>query len=85
MVEILKTKNSLNLTLVKNLFTERDVKYILRSKNHLQLPNAKTAKYGIENIQYINYRIYYSTRVFVNLFSFSKRKVYNLFCFVGVN
>ena len=33
---------------MKNIFTERDVLYNLRSKNHLQLPNIRTAKYGME-------------------------------------
>ena len=34
---------------MKNIDTERDVQYSLRSKPHLQLPNVKTAKYGVEN------------------------------------
>ena len=51
MVEIFKTKNNLNRTFMKNIFTERDVQYSLRSKNHLQLPYIRTAKYGIESIQ----------------------------------
>ena len=53
MVEIFKTKNNQNPTFMKNIFSEKDVQYSLRSKNHLQLPNVQTAKYGIENIQYI--------------------------------
>ena len=44
MVEIFKTKNNLDLTFVKNIFTERDVQNSLRSKHHLQLPNVKIAK-----------------------------------------
>ena len=60
MVEIFKTKNNLNLTFMKNIFTERDVQYNLRSKNHLQLPNTRTAKYGIANIQYIGHHLWAS-------------------------
>ena len=53
MVEIFKTKSNLDPTFMENIFTERDIQYSLRSKNHLQLPNVKIAKYGIENVQYI--------------------------------
>ena len=60
MVEIFKTKNNLNPTFMKNIFTERDVQYNLRSKNHLQLPNIRTTKYGIENIQYIDHHLWAS-------------------------
>ena len=60
MVEIFKTKNSLNPTLMNNIFTKRDVLYNLKSKNRLQLPNIRTAKYGIENIQYIGHNLWAS-------------------------
>ena len=60
MVEIFKTKNNLNSTFMKNVFTKRDVQYNLNSKNHLQLPNIRTAKYGIENIQYIGHDLWAS-------------------------
>ena len=49
MVKICKAENYLNPTVLKT-FAERDVQHSLRSKNHLQLPNVKTAEYGIENI-----------------------------------
>ena len=46
---------------MKNIFTERDVQYNLRSKYHLQLPpNVKTRKYRIENIQYIDNHLWAS-------------------------
>ena len=45
---------------MKNIFTERDVLYNLRSKNHLQLPTIRTAKYGMENIQYIGHHLWAS-------------------------
>ena len=50
MIEILKTKNNMNLTFMKDIFTERDIQYNLRSENHLQLPKMKTTSYGIKNI-----------------------------------
>ena len=52
MIEIFKTKNNLNPTFMKNIFTERNIQYSLRSENHLWLPIAKTTTYGTENIQY---------------------------------
>ena len=53
MIEIFKTKNSLNPTFMKNIFTERNIPYSLRSENHLRLPKViKTTTHGIENIQY---------------------------------
>ena len=51
---------NLNPTFMKNISAERDVQYNLRSKNHLQLPNVKTAKYGIENIQHIGLHLWVS-------------------------
>ena len=58
--KIFKTKHNLNPTFMKDIFAERDVQYNLRSRNHLQLPNVKTAKYGIENIQYIGHHLWAS-------------------------
>ena len=49
MVEVFKKKSNLNPTFI-DTFTERDVLYNLRSKNHMQLLNVKTAKYGIKSI-----------------------------------
>ena len=45
---------------MKGIFNERDVQYDLRSKNHLQLPNVKTAKHGIENTQYLGHHLWAS-------------------------
>ena len=60
MAEIFKTKNNLNSIFMGNIFSKREVQYNLRSKNHLQLPNVKTAKYGIENIQQIGHHLWAS-------------------------
>ena len=51
MIEIFKTKNNLNQTFMKNIFTERNIQDSLRSENHLRLPKVKTTTY-IENFQY---------------------------------
>ena len=53
MIEIFKTKNNLNPTFMKSIFTKRNIYY--RFKNHLQLTNIKTTTYGIENIHYIGH------------------------------
>ena len=60
MIEIFKTKNNLNPTFMKKIFTDRDVQYNLRSKNHLQLQIIRTAKYGLANIQYIGHHLWAS-------------------------
>ena len=59
-VKIFKAKNNLNPIFMKEIFTKREVQYNLRSKNHLQLPNVKTAKYGVENTQYIGHHLWIS-------------------------
>ena len=45
---------------MKSVFTKREVQYNLRCKNHLQLSNIRTAKYGIENIQCIGHHLWFS-------------------------
>ena len=60
MVEIFKATSKLNPTFMKNIFTDRDVQYNLKSRNHLQLPNIRTIIYGIENIQYIGHYLWTS-------------------------
>ena len=52
MIEIYKTKHSLNPTFMKDVFTQRINQHNLRNENHLQLPVAKTTTYGLENIEY---------------------------------
>ena len=51
MIEIYKTKHSLNPTFMRDVFTERNNQYNLRNEDHLRLPVAKTATYGLENIE----------------------------------
>ena len=45
---------------MENIFTKREVKCNFRSKNHLQLPNDKTANYGSENIQHLGHHLWAS-------------------------
>ena len=47
-----KTKNNLNPSFMRDVFTEKNNHYKLRTENHLQLPMAKTTTYGKENIRY---------------------------------
>ena len=49
MIEVFKTKHSLNPTFARDVFTERNNQHNLGSENHLQLPAAKTTAYGLEN------------------------------------
>ena len=60
MIEIFKTKNNLNPTFMKNILTERDIPYNLRSENHLRLPKVNTTSYGMENIQYRGHHLWSS-------------------------
>ena len=41
MIEVYKTKHNLNPTFMRDVFTERNNQYNLRSENHLQLPVAE--------------------------------------------
>ena len=51
MIEIYKTKHSLNPTFIRDVFAERNNQHNLRNENHLQLPVAKTITYGLETIE----------------------------------
>ena len=48
LVEIYKTKHSLNPTFMRDVFAERNNKHNLRNENHLRLPVAKATTYGLE-------------------------------------
>ena len=45
MIEIYKTKKSLNPSFMSEIFEARDVQYDLRNKNTLGIPNAKTTSW----------------------------------------
>ena len=49
MIEMYKTKHSLNLTCMRDVFAERNNQHNLRNKNHSRLPVPKTTTYGLEN------------------------------------
>ena len=53
MVESLKTKKSKSSIHYKDIYLLKNSQYNLKSKNHLQFLNLKTAKYIFEDIQYI--------------------------------
>ena len=52
MIEIYKTKHSLNPTFMLEVFAERNNQHNLRNENILRLPVAKTTTYGLETIEY---------------------------------
>ena len=52
MIEIYKTKQSLNPTMTRDVFAERNNRHNLRNENHLRLPVTKTTTYGLETIEY---------------------------------
>ena len=60
MIEIYKTKHSLNPIFVRNVFAEKNNQHNLRSENHLRLPVAKTT-YGLENIEYSVCLLWYTS------------------------
>ena len=51
MIEIYKTKHSLNPTFIRDVFAERNNQHNLRNENHLRLQVAKTTTYGLETIE----------------------------------
>ena len=73
MIEIYKTKNNLNPSFMRDVFTEKNNDHKLRSENHLQLPMAKTTTYGIENLQIPKYNLEYSKK----RFSYTALKAWN--------
>ena len=58
MIEIYKTKKSLNPSFMGEIFEARDVQYDLRNKNNLGIPNAKTTSYGIETVRYLGQKLW---------------------------
>ena len=48
MIEIYKTKQSLNQTFKRDVSPERNNQYNLGNENHLRLPVPKTTSYGLE-------------------------------------
>ena len=53
LVEIFKTKENLNPSLMEYIYVERTENYNLRSGNTLQLPKARTTTYGIESASFL--------------------------------
>ena len=66
MIEIFKTKNDLNPTLMKSIFAEKNSYFCLHNVNELQLPKVRTTIYGTENIQYRGCLLWSSFPRFLN-------------------
>ena len=60
MIEIYKTKKSLNPSFMSEIFEARDVQYYLRNKNTLGIPNAKTSSYSIETVRYLGQNLWHT-------------------------
>ena len=52
MIEIYKTKYSLNPTFMREVLAESNNQHNLRNENHLRLSVAQTTTYKLENIEY---------------------------------
>ena len=60
MIEIYKTKNSLNPSFVEDIFAERpNIPYDLRNNDGLLVPRANTTAHGIETIRYVGSRLWH--------------------------
>ena len=58
MIEIYKTKNSLNPSFTEDVFVEKpNIPYVLRNNDGLLVPRANTTAHGIETIQYVGSRL----------------------------
>ena len=62
MIEIYKTKKSLNPSFMSEILEVRDVQYDLRNKNTLGIPNAKQTSYGIETVRYLGQKLWQTWR-----------------------
>ena len=58
MIDLYKTKNSLDPSFMSEIFEARDVQYDLRNKNTLGIPNARTTSYGIETVRYLGQKLW---------------------------
>ena len=58
MIEMYKTKNSLNPSFMRELLKPRNLQYNLRSKNTLEIPKVWTTLYGIETVQFIGQKLW---------------------------
>ena len=59
MIEIYKTKNSLNPSFMEDIFVERpNITYDLRNNDGLLIPRANTTAHGIETIRYVGSRLW---------------------------
>ena len=59
MTEIYKTKSNITPSFMTEIFVEKNPPYNLRSKNLLQMPKARTARFGIESISFLGCKLWY--------------------------
>ena len=52
LIEVYKCLNSINPVFLANLFTQKPIRYNLRTSNLLELPNSNTLTYGLKSIVY---------------------------------
>ena len=61
MIEIYKTKHSLNPSFVEDIFVERpNIPYDLGNNDGLLVPRANTTAHGIETIRYVESRLWHT-------------------------
>ena len=61
MIEIYKTKNSLNPSFMEDIYVERpNIPYVLRNNDGLLVPRANTTAHGIEIIRYVGSRLWHT-------------------------
>ena len=59
MTEIYKTKSNITPSFMTEIFVEKNPPYNLRSKNLLQMPKARTARFGIESISFLGCKLWH--------------------------
>ena len=56
--ELYKVKNGFSPEIIKEIFTERDMRYNIRGQSDLILPNPKTVSFGTESVKFLGPKIW---------------------------
>ena len=56
--ELYKDKNGFSPEIIKEIFTERDMRYNIRGQSDLILPNPKTVSFGTESVKFLGPKIW---------------------------
>ena len=59
MTEIYKTKSNITPSFMTEIFIEKNPPYHLRSSNILQMPKARTVRYGLESISFLGCKLWH--------------------------